>query len=857
VRYNQKTDLENYCRERLLLFIPWRNEISDLLGPGEDHIDNYFNNLDEIELKQDEYEKNSHSIDIAQEQAENEQTLDFGEVAPSAVQQNADDEQCPTEGSKDFGFFDPRRPYEQRNMDIGVNVGLAPRSYDVEPDILPGRIPDCEYMQLIQSLNERQSMVLKHALKHIKSQDKPLHLLIHGGAGVGKSILLTALYQSLDRALCSKEGDDPENRRIVVCSYTAKAAHNVHGNTIHSTFNILPNRTFMFTNLKADKLNTMQVKYRNLKVVMIDEISMVGNKMFNIINLRLQEIMRNKKHFGGVHVIAIGDLFQLKPMFDDWIFQDLKSTAGHEYGSLATNLWVENFSIIELTEIMRQKDDINFANALNRLREGKHTVQDLQVFETRLVKKETLKELEDIPHLYATNKLVDAHNEAIFNKTNTEKIDVEAIDVIHGDLSGEVKERIKRNISAQPSATANLHQTVHLGISLRYSITSNINVEDGITNGSEGILMKIEYEQNRTIPKVLWMKFDDAETGKMQRRTYKSFFKQGIDKTWTPIFAIKRHFHTGRSHAVATRWQFPFVICAAKTIHKSQGSTLKNVVVDMTSRMKVHHLHYVALSRVTSLRGLSIINLNKEKIATDSNVFNELDRLRNEASATISYVSPKCVSDENMRIGYLNTRSLHRHINHIKRDYDLTNMDIFAIAESRLCSHDQDANYSIKNFNMYRNDQAYTGQSRPPHGIVVYIHKRLTVDVHHVSDSDIEATLVITDQERYIFVYKSPSCNFSKLLTMFTEIANEPKVRHPLVIIGDLNIDAGDATNKDKVEMLECTTGTKQIVDNYTTDRKTILDLVFTNMDASRIHYSIIENTWSDHKIIFFFHDRQ
>ncbi len=72
---------------------------------------------------------------------------------------------------------------------------------------------------------------------------------------------------------------------------------------------------------------------------MIDEVSMVGNKMLNYINLRLQEIMGKKDVFGGIHVILIGDMFQLRPVKDDWIFNDLKEG----YGALASNLWTEHF----------------------------------------------------------------------------------------------------------------------------------------------------------------------------------------------------------------------------------------------------------------------------------------------------------------------------------------------------------------------------------------------------------------------------------------------------------------------------------------------------------------------------------
>lgn len=68
------------------------------------------------------------------------------------------------------------------------------------------------------------------------------------------------------------------------------------------------------------QLDTMRCKYHYVKVIFIDEISMVGSGMFNFINLRLQEIRKCTKPIRGISVVAVGDLFQLKPVMDSWIF---------------------------------------------------------------------------------------------------------------------------------------------------------------------------------------------------------------------------------------------------------------------------------------------------------------------------------------------------------------------------------------------------------------------------------------------------------------------------------------------------------------------------------------------------------
>lgn len=191
-----------------------------------------------------------------------------------------------------------------------------------------------------------------------------------GGAGVGKNLLTTCLYQAITRYFAKQPGENLDEIKTVLCAPTGKAAYNIGGQTIHSLFCIPANQNLCYKPLDAQQLDTMRVKFRRLKIIFIDEISMVGNKMFNFINLRLQEIFARNIPFGGLSIIAIGDLFQLKPVFDGWIFENLQD--GYP---LATNLWIELFQVFELKEIMRQKEDKDFAKLLNRLREGVQTEQ--------------------------------------------------------------------------------------------------------------------------------------------------------------------------------------------------------------------------------------------------------------------------------------------------------------------------------------------------------------------------------------------------------------------------------------------------------------------------------------------------
>ena len=148
------------------------------------------------------------------------------------------------------------------------------------------------------------------------------------------------------------------------------ASFNISGQTIRLAFH---KKIYQGTNLlSADELNTFRIKYRHLKIVIIDEISIVGNRTLSFIDTRLQQLTGTKAVVGGLSVIAVGDLYQLKPVGDKLICLDLEMGAS----SLARNLWKELFTMYELVDILRQKDDLDFACLLNRIRLNERTEED-------------------------------------------------------------------------------------------------------------------------------------------------------------------------------------------------------------------------------------------------------------------------------------------------------------------------------------------------------------------------------------------------------------------------------------------------------------------------------------------------
>ena len=264
---------------------------------------------------------------------------------------------------------------------------------------------------------------------------------LSGGAGVGKSTVTNALYEALIRYLNNVTGQNPENVKVVKSAPSGKAAFNIKGNALHVAFKIPADRGFEYCALDSDRLNTIRTQLQKPKVMFIHEISMVGSGMFNFFNLRLQQIMGNKEPFGGISLITVGDLFQLKPVFDKWVFEN--SQIG--YDALVSNIWAEYFTLFELTEIMRQKDDKEFAELLNCLREGKHFKDDIALLKQRFL---NVRPKEDnypfnITDLFTTNALMHAHNNVLYSFSKNDKGEVKAVDIIVGDISDDLRKQIK------------------------------------------------------------------------------------------------------------------------------------------------------------------------------------------------------------------------------------------------------------------------------------------------------------------------------------------------------------------------------------------------------------------------------
>ena len=272
--------------------------------------------------------------------------------------------------------------------------------------------PDPQYYNMLRSLNTEQRQLFdfifnwasqtRLATEEDNNPVEPFYIFLSGGGGVGKTHTINTIYQAAIRALHSP-GQDPAKPTILMTASTGKAASNINGTTLHSAF-ALPIKersdvNFEFRKPAAEKLNMLRCQYTNLKFIIADEISMFGGKNFDHLLQSLQCIFENySKPFGGISILAVGDLMQLNPVGDRPIFQPQKKG----YASLAGSHWIRLFKIHELTQIIRQRGDPIFADVLSRVRTGMSTPQDIAIL-TELQNTPTHDFPTNTIHLYFTN----------------------------------------------------------------------------------------------------------------------------------------------------------------------------------------------------------------------------------------------------------------------------------------------------------------------------------------------------------------------------------------------------------------------------------------------------------------------
>lgn len=351
-----------------------------------------------------------------------------------------------------------------------------------------------------------------------------------------------------------------ENKiKSLSCAPTGAAAQLNHGQTIHSLFGIRPCAQGDYLgSMKPEKINQL----KNVDVIFIDEVSMVHKDLVGLISKRLREVSGNDIPFGGKKIIFSGDMLQLPPISNSSIDGEIEIFYSKEI------IW-KNVDYIYLEKIHRQTDR-SFIEFLNQVRLG----------------------YLDQEYLKNSNLLKDKSNETTV-KLYYQKIDVKnENDFRLGQLKGDLHSFTARRKTGNTFALDKLQREISAPEVLQIKEGAKIvfvrNEGCGsYYNGNVGIVKKIRKDEieifNYTTQK-------NVTVGRI-------------------VFSNNDKFN------YATLEQFPIALGYAMTIHKAQGTTLKDVLVNFKGANQLDGLAYTALSRATSENSLSIINLNSQHVS--------------------------------------------------------------------------------------------------------------------------------------------------------------------------------------------------------------------------------------------------
>lgn len=409
------------------------------------------------------------------------------------------------------------------------------------------------------------------------SEDK--NVFISGQAGTGKSFTLKHIIKYLKQ----------NNKKFAITASTGCAAVLINGQTIHSYLGIGINNTNLDKIYKEIKIKKMKYnKLFELQVIIIDEISMIDDTTFDFINELLCLIKGDKRPFGGIQMILVGDFCQLPPVKGNYCFN--------------SKIWKSmSLETIHLTELMRQKDDIEFQEILQEIRFGKCSKK---TFNRLLQLENTTFDNIRPTKLYSLNTDVKKINDYEFNKLckkNTGKNIKEATviqcfpdtnDIMMCNESFDDNECIIRyNALSNDKYTKLDDYTIDLIKGLQVMITRNINFDTGLVNGTLGTIIGL----NRNTVSII----------DMHKKTH----------------TISYHTDTNNNNKTHVNFM-PIKLAYALSIHKSQGTTLEAIEVDGSTYIFASGQLYTALSRAKNLSSIRLLNLDKDSFMCNKEVKN-------------------------------------------------------------------------------------------------------------------------------------------------------------------------------------------------------------------------------------------
>lgn len=413
------------------------------------------------------------------------------------------------------------------------------------------------------------------------------NIFITGPGGTGKTKLIQYIVDEANE----------DGKRLQLCSMTGCSAllFNRKAKTVHSWAGIgLAKGDNDKIISRVCKSKYKKKNWKSVDILIVDEVSMMSLKIFNILDKIGRNVRKKNIPFGGMQIIFAGDFYQLPPVGD----MDDRETSQFCFES---KIWNDVFQHqVELTKIFRQKDQA-YVKILNEIRVGKIKKSTIQALKKYIGRKIDPESIIEPTRLYPLRRTVESLNQTQMDKIGDKEYNykykrIDDITLLKKSNDIEINKSFdeKRKMIEQDFMLKNLNcnedLTLKMGSQVMCIINLDMDSSTPICNGSQGVIIKMD----NGIPLV---KFNNGSIRKMCYHVWESENIPGV--------------------GIA---QIPLILSWAITIHKSQGVTLDMAEIDIGSGIFECGQSYVALSRVKNLDGLYLKSFDPSKITINKKV---------------------------------------------------------------------------------------------------------------------------------------------------------------------------------------------------------------------------------------------
>ena len=432
---------------------------------------------------------------------------------------------------------------------------------------------------------------MQDAIRIIQNTHQTLFLT--GKAGTGKSTFLRYIAQTT-------------KKKYIVLAPTGIAAINAGGSTLHSFFKLpfhplLPNDTRYTQRKLKDTLKYNGEKrkiLREVELIIIDEISMVRADIIDFIDKVLRVYSRNiYQPFGGKQLLLVGDMYQLEPVLKEDERQLLKPYYPSTFFFDALVFKEMKLVSIELQKVYRQTDP-TFINILDSIRTTSVSIDQLSTLNKQVGKAITNDKNKLAITLSGKRDTVDHINEQELSRLPGKPI------TLYGHIEGDFPE-------------SNLPTPIELYLKVGAQVLFIKNdKEKRWVNGTLGTIVSFSKEE----PTIIVVRTEKGEEVNVEQEIWSNV-----------IYSYNEKEQKIEEQEIGVYQQYPLKLAWAITIHKSQGLTFNNVNIDLTGGVFAGGQTYVALSRCTSLEGISLkYPIRKEDVFIRSEIVQFAQRYNNQ-----------------------------------------------------------------------------------------------------------------------------------------------------------------------------------------------------------------------------------